>query len=72
MATLAKIKEHITKAKGKLDEAAKKAGDVKTSPELKSLRKKHKRLARKAAKIQYMEKKAEEKKKPKKSKGAEG
>ncbi len=69
MATLEQLKTHISTAKEKTAEAKKKAGENKYDSNLRGTRKKVKRLARKAAKIVYMEKMKEEKKKKKKGGG---
>ncbi|TDJ60849.1 MAG: hypothetical protein E2O41_01570 [Nitrospina sp.] len=69
MPTLEKLKELIPTARKKVDEAAKKASDPKNDLEVRSKKKKLKRLTRKAAKIVYMAKKKEEKKKKKKGGG---
>ena len=62
MATVEKLQEHLKKAQSNLAEASKKddAGEVRT------LKKKTKRLARKASKITATEKMAELRKKKKK------
>lgn len=70
MVTLDKLPSHIKTAKAKLDEAAKKAGDSKNDLTVRALKKKVKRLVRKSAKMQYVIKKAEEKKQPKKKEDA--
>ena len=59
---------HIKKAKDKLAEANKKVEDPKKDSNVRGLRKKVKRLIRKTAKMEYLKKKAEEKKKSKKEK----
>lgn len=66
MATLEQLKTHISTTSTKLVEAKKKAGDSKYNLEVRKIRKKVKRLSRKAGKIVYMEKKKEEKAKKKK------
>lgn len=66
MATKEQLKGHIEKAKSQKEEARKKAGDNKYDPELRRAKKKFKRLTRKTAKIEYMEKKLAEKSKKKK------
>lgn len=68
MVTLDKLPAHIKTAKKKMTEAAKKAEDPEKNPGVRALKKKVKRLVRKAAKIEYAVKKAEDKKKPKKEK----
>ena len=66
MATAAKLKEHIAKAKKELDEESKKAEDTKNDLDVRKKKKKFKRLTRKVASIAYREKMAEDKKKKKK------
>ena len=66
MATLEQLKTHIAATKPKLEEARKKAGDAKYDSDVRNIKKKYKRLTRKAGKIVYMEKKKEEKGKKKK------
>ena len=63
MATVEKLQEHLKKAKSNLAQASKKENDA---VEIRSLKKKTKRLARKASKITATEKMAELKKKKKK------
>ena len=70
MATAAKLKEHIAKAKNELDEASKKAEDPKNNLDVRKKKKKFKRLSRKVASIAYNEKMIEDKKKKKKVGGA--
>lgn len=65
MATLEKIQEHIKKTKDKLTDASKKSDDPKNSLDVRAIRKNFKRLSRKAGKIEYAKKKAEEKGKKK-------
>ena len=62
MATVEKLKEHLKKAQTNLAEASKKDAPS----EIRNLKKKTKRLARKASKITATEKMAELKKKKKK------
>ena len=69
MATAAKLKEHISKAKKELSEASKKADDQKNNLAVRMKKKKLKRLSRKVAGIAYNEKMAEDKKKKKKKGG---
>ncbi|MFQ5483176.1 MAG: hypothetical protein ACE5ER_10495 [Nitrospinaceae bacterium] len=71
MATMEQLKTHITKAKKKVGEAAKKAGKNKYDPGLRDAKKKVKRLTRKVGKIVYMEKKKAEKQKNKGGDAAE-
>ncbi len=66
MVTLEQLKTHISTIKPKLEEAQKKAGDAKYDPDVRQIKKKYKRLTRKAGKIVYMEKKKKEKGKKKK------
>lgn len=66
MATLEQLKTHISTTQTKLEEAQKKAGDAKYDPDVRQIKKKYKRLTRKAGKIVYMEKKKKEKGKKKK------
>ena len=66
MATAAKLKEHIAKAKKELDEESKKAEDQKNNPAVRKKKKKFKRLTRKIASIAYNEKMAADKMKKKK------
>ncbi|TDJ51124.1 MAG: hypothetical protein E2O42_08470 [Nitrospina sp.] len=66
MATLEQLKTHISTTQTKLEEAQKKAGDAKYDLDVRKIRKKYKRLTRKAGKIVYMEKKKNEKGKKKK------
>ena len=66
MATAAKLKEHLQKAKKELDEESKKAEDPKNSPVVRQRKKKFKRLTRKIASIAYGEKVAADKMKKKK------
>ncbi len=66
MATAAKLKEHISKAKNELSETSKKADDPKNNLAVRMKKKKLKRLSRKFAGIAYNEKMAEDKKKKKK------
>ncbi len=72
MATLEQLKGHIDKAKSKVDEAVKSAGDNKYDANVRKTKKKFKRLSRKAGKIVYMEKMKAEKSKKKKEGGGEG
>ena len=70
MATKEKLKTHLDKAKEQLKEISKKSGNAKQNPDVRKKKKKVKRLARKVAKITYMEKKLAEKgSKVKKEKG---
>ncbi len=71
MATLDQLKTHISTTQTRVEEAQKKAGGAKYDPELRKIKKKYKRLTRKAAKIVYMEKKKEEKTNKKKKGGGE-
>ncbi|GJL77629.1 MAG: hypothetical protein NPINA01_06180 [Nitrospinaceae bacterium] len=71
MATLEKLKEHITKSQTALAEEVKKAEDTSKSPEVRKLKKKVKRLSRKAGKMVFFEKMAELKKKKKKDRKSE-
>ena len=66
MATLEQLKTHISTTQTKLEEAQKKAGGAKYDPDVRKIKKKYKRLTRKAGKIVYMEKKKKEKGKKKK------
>ena len=66
MATLEQLKTHISTTQTKLEEARKKAGDAKYDLDVRKIKKKYKRLTRKAGKIVYMEKKKNEKGKKKK------
>ncbi|MCH8931581.1 MAG: hypothetical protein IH923_00755 [Nitrospinae bacterium] len=66
MATLEQLKTHISTTQTKLEEAQKKAGDAKYDLDVRKIKKKYKRLTRKAGKIVYMEKKKKEKGKKKK------
>ncbi len=66
MATLEQLKTHISTTQTKLEEAQKKAGDAKYDLDVRKIKKKYKRLTRKAGKIVYMEKKKNEKGKKKK------
>ncbi len=66
MATLEQLKTHISTTQTKLEEAQKKAGGAKYDLDVRQIKKKYKRLTRKAGKIVYMEKKKEEKGKKKK------
>ena len=63
MANVEKLQEHLKKAKSNLAESAKKDGNV---VEVRNLKKKTKRLARKSNRIVATEKMAELKKKKKK------
>jgi hypothetical protein len=63
MATVEKLQEHLKKAQSNLTEASKKDSDA---VEIRNLKKKTKRLSRKASKITVTEKMAELKKKKKK------
>ncbi len=72
MVTLEKLKDHIKKAKKQLDEEVKKAENPKVSATVREKKKKVKRLTRKANKMLYIEKKAEDKRKSKKSLKAGG
>ena len=58
MATLEKLKEHITKSRTKLAEGVKKSDDPSKRLEVRKLKKKVKRLSRKAGKIVFFEKMA--------------
>lgn len=69
MVTQEKLQEHIKNAKTKLSEKTKVAGDA-PGPEVKALKKKVRRLARKSAKMKYAQKKADEKRQSKKGKAA--
>lgn len=71
MATLEKLKEHITKSKSAVAEGLKKAEDPKMAPEVRKLKKKVKRLSRKAGKMVSFQKMVELKKKPKKERKSE-
>ncbi len=71
MATLEKIREHIATSKSKVAEEIKKAEAPENSLDVRRQKKKLKRLTRKASKMVYFEKKAEEKKKSKKAVKAE-
>lgn len=66
MATLEQLKTHISTTQTKLEEAQKKAGEAKYDLDVRKIKKKYKRLTRKAGKIVYMEKKKKEKGKKKK------
>ena len=66
MATLEQLKTHVSNAKEKTAAAKKKAGDNKYDADLRTARKKEKRLSRKVSTIDYIEKMKEEKKKKKK------
>lgn len=66
MVTQEQMAGHIKKAKDKLADAAKKAEDPKKDTNIRTLRKKVKRLVRKTAKMEYAKKKAAEKQKSKK------
>lgn len=66
MATLEQLKTHISTTQTKLEEAQKKAGEAKYDLDVRKIKKKYKRLTRKAGKIVYMEKKKNEKGKKKK------
>ena len=66
MATLEQLKTHISTTQTKLEEAQKKAGGAKYDPDVRKIKKKYKRLTRKAGKIVYTEKKKKEKGKKKK------
>jgi len=67
MVTLEKLKEHITKAKSQLAEEVKKTENPALSLDVRKKKKKVRRLTRKAGKMIYTAKKAEDKKKSKKS-----
>ncbi len=69
MATVEKLKTHISKAKKDLAEIVKKAENPKLSLEVRKKKKKVKRLSRKVSKIAYMEKKLAEKGTKKKKAG---
>ena len=69
MVTQEQMAGHINKAKNKLEEASKKIEDPKNDSTIRELKKKLKRLVRKKTKMDFMEKKATEKKKSKKEKG---
>lgn len=71
MATLEKLKTHITKSQTALAEGVKKSGDAPQSPEVRKLKKKVKRLSRKAGKMVFNEKMAELRKKKKKDRKTE-
>ncbi|OGW16448.1 MAG: hypothetical protein A3K09_00530 [Nitrospinae bacterium RIFCSPLOWO2_12_FULL_47_7] len=64
MATVEKLKKHLDKAKEQLSEL--KTKNAKQNPDVRKKKKKVKRLARKCAKITYMEKKLAEKSSKKK------
>ena len=66
MATFEQLKTHISTTQTKLEEAQKKAGDAKYDSDVRKIKKKYKRLTRKAGKIVYMEEKKKEKGKKKK------
>lgn len=70
MSMVDKLKKHLVKAKEQLTEISKKTENPKQNLEVRKKKKKVKRLARKAAKIVYMEKKLAEKS-SKNKKGAE-
>lgn len=61
MATVEKLKTHISKAKNDLAETLKKAENPKLSSDVRKKKKKVKRLSRKVSRIVYMEKKLAEK-----------
>jgi predicted nucleic acid-binding Zn-ribbon protein len=67
-----KLKQHIDKARKKLKEDGKSEGDVKTSPKLRKLKKKVKRLTRKASKFAFAAKMLERRKVKKKDRAAPG
>jgi uncharacterized membrane-anchored protein YhcB (DUF1043 family) len=67
MVTLEKLQEHIAKSKSQLAEEVKKAENPSLSLDVRKKKKKVRRLTRKAGKMIYTAKKAEEKKKSKKS-----
>lgn len=69
MATVEKLKAHISKAKKDLAEIVKKAENPKLSLEVRKKKKKVKRLSRKVSKIAYIEKKLAEKGAKKKKAG---
>jgi len=71
MATLEKLKEHVKKSRTALTEVAKKSDDASKSPEARKLKKKVKRLSRKAGKIVFNEKMAERRKTKKKDRKSE-
>ena len=72
MATLEQLKQHLEKTDEQLQASVQKAGGNKYDLEVRKLRKKSKRLARKASKIVYMEKMKEDKKKKKKGEESAG
>ena len=65
MATAAKLKEHVTKAKNELDEESKKTESPRDNLDVRKKKKKFKRLSRKVASISYNEKMAKDKMKKK-------
>ena len=71
MATLEKLKEHITKSQTSLAEGIKKAEDAPKSPEVRKLKKKVKRLSRKANKMVFDGKMAALRKQKKKDRKTE-
>ena len=66
MATIESLKGNITKAQTALAEGTKNSEDSAKCLEVRKLKKKVKRLTRKSGKMEFFEKMAEEKKKPKK------
>ena len=71
MATLEKLKVHITKSQTALAEGVKKSDDASKSLEVRKLKKKVKRLSRKASKFVFDEKMAERRKTKKKDRKSE-
>jgi CRISPR/Cas system-associated endoribonuclease Cas2 len=71
MATLEKLKEHVKKSQTALTEEVKKAEDASKSQEVRKLKKKVKRLSRKAGKMVFFEKMAERRKTKKKDRKSE-
>jgi uncharacterized membrane-anchored protein YhcB (DUF1043 family) len=69
MADVAKLKEHIAKAKSELADEIKKADNPKDSADVKKRKKKVKRLTRRIASIAYDEKMASDKLKKNKKGG---
>jgi hypothetical protein len=71
MPTLEKLKEHVTKSQTALAEEVKKTEDGSNSLEVRKLKKKVKRLSRKAGKIVFDEKMTERRKTKKKDRKSE-
>jgi len=71
MATLEKLREHVKKSQTALAEEVKKTEDASNSPEVRKLKKKVKRLSRKAGKLVYFEKMAARRKTKKKDRKSE-